>query len=502
MPGRTPKLPDVNSLPLLCGPPRLARYLLGSTFLVYFVGTALLYFFGPWHYPMALGRGRLIAFVIAAHTAFAVGYFFGVRGMPRAAGRTLPVETLVLFSVAIQLALLLPTSHFATGHWIPNPWRAASNLGAVYTDSLHRRSTGMPYVNYIRILLSPILVVAVPLAVFYWDRLHRFTKWLFAVSVIGTLALYVAMGTNSAGGEWMGLFPWLVVASHIAGVHRLDRKGWMQAAAVQCLSIVFFGVLFSASMVQRSGSFVQTGLMTGIGAKLERQPGVDAEPRRALRDGDLRDRAHAATRKAIGRELTEGEMRKLSLPQAGAHLRGTTAATESKAAPRVTAPSGSRSGLQGLAAYFSQGYFAVYLSLAEPFVPCYGVGNSVFLQRQMARLTGNQRFLECSYPVRIEKRGWSASVYWATIYPWIASDVTFPGTAAIVFLIGWLSARVWLDVLGGQNPFAVVLLAPILLMLYYFPAHNRMLQTGEGVVAVPALLLAWLLTSRRAVLPG
>ena len=126
----------------------------------------------------------------------------------------------------------------------------------------------------------------------------------------------------------------------------------------------------------------------------------------------------------------------------------------------------------------------------------------MFLQRQMARLTGNQRFLECSYPVRIEKRGWSASVYWATIYPWIASDATFPGTVAIVFLIGWLSARVWLDVLGGQNPFAVGLLAPVLLMLYYFPAHNRMLQTGEGVVAVPALLLAWLLTSRRAVLPG
>ena len=275
----------------------MARYLLGATFLAYLVGTALLYFFGPWQYPMPAGRGRLIAFIIAAHAALALGYVLGVRGTPRAAGLKLPVETLVLASVAIQLVLLLPTSHFATGHWIPNPWRAATSLGAVYTESLHRRSTEMPYVNYIRILLSPILVVGVPLAVFYWGRLHRFTKWLCAVSVIGTLTLYVAIGTNSAGGEWMGLFPWFVVASHIAGVHRLDRKGWMKAAAVQGLSIVFFGALFSASMVQRRGSFVKLGLIPGIGATLEREPEADAELRLALRDRDLRHRAQAAARK-------------------------------------------------------------------------------------------------------------------------------------------------------------------------------------------------------------
>lgn len=81
---------------------------------------------------------------------------------------------------------------------------------------------------------------------------------------------------------------------------------------------------------------------------------------------------------------------------------------------------------------------------------------------------------------------------WPTIYPWIASDVTFPGTVVIVFLVGWLSARVWLDVLGGQNPFAVALLGQLLLMLYFFPAHNRIMQSGEGVVALLVFLLAWL----------
>ena len=55
----------------------------------------------------------------------------------------------------------------------------------------------------------------------------------------------------------------------------------------------------------------------------------------------------------------------------------------------------------------------MYLSLQQPFVPCYGVGNSVFLQRQVARFSRNDEILKCPYPVRLEGRGWSPTRYWA-----------------------------------------------------------------------------------------
>jgi hypothetical protein len=145
----------------------------------------------------------------------------------------------------------------------------------------------------------------------------------------------------------------------------------------------------------------------------------------------------------------------------------------------------------------SQGYFAVYLSLQAPFVPCYGVGNSVFLQRQLTRISGNRRFIECTYPMRIETSGWKASNYWATIYPWIASDVTFPGTVLVVLMIGWLTGRVRLDVLGGENLFAVALLGQVLVLLYYFPAHNKVMHSGEGIFAFAVLLLAWIVFRQR-----
>lgn len=434
-------------------PAAIPRLILGAVFLAYFVGTALLYFWGPWTYPMTGGTGPLITFLVAVHVAFAAGYFTGTRGRPRRSRVEIPVERLVLASVLVQLALLLPTAHFNTGQWIPNPFAAASNFGGVYTESLARRQSGTPYVNYIRILMAPLIALAVPFGVFYWRRLPRLTKGLFVVSVVGTLLIYMAMGTNVAAGDWMALLPWFILAGHLSRAQPLDRRGWATAAGVQVLSMTLFAGLFSAAMVQRSGSFAKWGSITSIGAKLDsRAPAAVAVP-------------------------------KPMAPPAQQPVSPTRSAT--------------RIGADGLAGYVTQGYYGVYLSLQEPFVPCYGVGHSAFLHRQVVRLTGNPRFLECTYPMRIEKRGWRASAYWATIYPWIASDATFPGTIVVVFLIAWLSGRVWLDILGGGNPVAVALLGQLLLMLYFFPAHNRVMQMGESVVALSVFLVAWLWTRQR-----
>ena len=431
-------------------PGLFARQFLGVAFLTYLVGTVLLFFWGPWYYPVGQGKGRLIAFLVAVHVAFAAGYLIGTRGRPRSATIRVPVEKLVLASVAIQLALLFPTSHLYTGNWIPNPWAAADDFGGAYAETLARRQSITPYVNYLRILISPLLALAIPLGVFYWRSFSVITKALFVSSVVGTLTLYIAMATNVAAGDWMALFPWFVIAGHFSGVQRLDRKGWAKAAAIQLMSVALFAFLFSAAMVQRTGSFAKWGSIGRI-AKLKQPPPAPAASR-----GKAPPKTAAAARPAQA----------------------------SRTAAQI--------GAQGLAGYVTQGYYAVYLSLHEPFVPCYGVGNSVFVQRQVARITGNDTVLTCSYPVRIQRHGWSAMGNWPTIYPWIASDVTFPGTVVIVFLVGWLSARVWLDVLGGQNPFAVALLGQLLLMLYFFPAHNRIMQSGEGVVALLVFLLAWL----------
>ena len=219
-------------------------------------------------------------------------------------------------------------------------------------------------------------------------------------------------------------------------------------ALLASCSVALLAVLFTATMVQRRGSVAYLGYVPLVDAHLGSQRPTPEDMAAMRPHSSLADRSSA------------------------------------------------RIGWDGLAFYLTHGYFPTYLSLRQPFVPCYGVGNSMFLQRQVARLTGNPRLGECAYPFRLHESGFYASRYWTTIYPWIASDVTFPGVVVVMGLIGWLSGLAWLDVLGGRNPFAVALLGQLLVLLYYVPAHNKIMQTGEGVSAFVVLFGAWAYSRR------
>jgi hypothetical protein len=87
---------------------------------------------------------------------------------------------------------------------------------------------------------------------------------------------------------------------------------------------------------------------------------------------------------------------------------------------------------------------------------------------------------------------------WHSIYPWIASDVSFPGTIFIVFFIGRLFAFSWIDSLQGSNPFAIAAFAQLLTMLFYFPANNQCLQSGEAFTSFLFIITFWLYYRRRA----
>ena len=104
-----------------------------------------------------------------------------------------------------------------------------------------------------------------------------------------------------------------------------------------------------------------------------------------------------------------------------------------------------------------------------------------------------------SYPSRIESDGWDALGRWSSIYPWIASDVSFPGTIVVVFLIGRLFAIAWFDALSARNPFAFGMVGQFVTMLFYFPANNQTSQFGEGFTAFWVILIVWLLTRNGAI---
>src|ERR1035437_786436 len=217
------------------------------------------------------------------------------------------------------------------------------------------------------------------------------------------LAIYVAIGTNKAIADFVLIVPCLVLARHLSGRLKLGRRRIIIASVLAMFAFGLFFSFFSAGQVSRAGSMEGAASLPILDTKAN----LDNFIVRPLPD-----------------ELK---------------------------VPAVV-----------LISYLTQGYYGLYLSLEKPFVPMFGVGNSMFLYFNASKITGMKEIENMPYPIRIGEDGWDGYGQWSTIYPWIASDVSFPGTILVVFLIGYFFALSWIDTLKGSNPYAVAVFAQFL----------------------------------------
>jgi hypothetical protein len=411
-------------------------------FISYLTFTVLLFAFGPWRYPMAK-TGKLYLFLAFAHLALFLGYLSAIFRAPAVSRFRLNYGALVIISSVVALLFFFPTSAARTGHAIPQIVEGLNDPGVAYAASLRLREAETGFVEYLRILLGPVLALSFPLTWFAFRQLTPLQRMLGISAMLSTVVLFIAMGTNKAIADTVLLIPWMVWAGHLASVSRLTRKFGLSIAAIALLGFTGFLLFFAKTTAGRAGSIAVAGILPTTGAY------VDAD-----------------------NKLTR------NLPDSAAI------------------------GVYGLTHYLSSGYYALYLSLKAPFVPCYGVGNSIFLYRQAARVSGDKSILRKPYPVRIEQYGWDAYGLWSSIYPWLASDVSFPGVILLVFLIGRLFAMSWLDTIGGANPLAAVVFAHFIIMLFYFPANNQLMQSGQDFTAFWVILVIWLFLRSPRSVPG
>jgi hypothetical protein len=401
-------------------------------FVSYLTFTVIFFAFGPFEYSID-NPVSLYVFLAMAHLALFAGYWRAAFRNPHGYSGRAHVTQLVACAAVATILLVFPTSKARTGAFIPDVAYGIANPGDAYaqTYSLMNELTSLPFVEYIRILLGPLLTMLLPLTIFYWEYLSKKIRFLGVAGILGTVALFLAMGTNKAVADTVLLLPWMIFAGCKAGLLHLKPRRVIVVSACAGAAFVLFLVFFGAGMLAREGS--------PVAAKFFPATQSTADPDNFL----VRNLAEIPTAVVMGTDI-----------------------------------------------YLTSGYYAVSLSLREPYVPMFGIGNSTFLSRQVARVIGDSGIPNRSYPVRIEKYGWDSVGLWSTIYPWIASDASFPGTILIIYLIGKLFALSWLDTLG-RNPFAVVLFAQLLIMLFYFPANNQLLQSGEGFTAFWVTLILW-----------
>jgi hypothetical protein len=412
-------------------------------FQIYLAASVFVFAFGPWHWPVS-NPLQLYSFLLLAQLALLIGYLQAIKKKPQPASTKLNIPLIVTVSLVFNYL------------WIPQIYETrtgqAFNIGAAihaaitgltdpgrqyleksrYTE-LHLISSAgnSTAIGYVTFFVYPIMSIAFPLGVIFWKQLKVSIRIALVGFIILDLSIWAASGMNKGIADFVLLLPWLLVARKPTLLTKIKLQDVLKIGMLAMLGFSVLFAFFSIGMLGRSRGSTMSRSDTAVGIAPEF-------------DGPI-----------LG-----------------------------------IVPSELQLDVASLASYFSQGYYPLSLSLKEPFVFCYGVGNSYFLEG-LSRHFVNTPIFEDTYPARIQSSGWDAHGKWHSIYPWIASDLSFPGTLVFMFLLGRLFAMVWLDVAFCRNPWAIGLFPLVLTILFYVPANNQVLGFPGQATPFWALLFLW-----------
>jgi hypothetical protein len=427
------------------------RWLLPLVFFqVYLTLTVVLFFWGPW--PWEPSRPiMLFAYLVLAQVAIALGYLRSWKrvSVMEAVDRALHDARAVAFiklAAIVTFLLLVPTSLSRTGDPLPDVAEGIMSAGAVYNANFERLQAGNPYVlvEYLRMLLAPLVVGIVPLAVVYWSRLSGGLKMACFVAIAFHLSLYVATGTNKGIADFAITVPWLIFLGMSIGTLELPVSNRTLAIGWTLLFMAFL-VFFGAGQTHREGGVGELGVFnTGF----------------SIIEADRFD--------SLSVHMSEAQ--------------------------RVI--------YESLARYLGQGYYALSMSFDIDHSTTWGFGHSMFLARNADALFGTTYFTTGSLPgVLEEETGWGMFRLWHSIYPWLASDFGFAGALVVLAVLAYLFGLSWGRALAGAGHWPVIMCYLLLVLFFYVPANNQIFQMGETCVAFFLVLLGWALSAERVETP-
>jgi hypothetical protein len=151
-------------------------------------------------------------------------------------------------------------------------------------------------------------------------------------------------------------------------------------------------------------------------------------------------------------------------------------------------------GIYTVLSYPSHGYLGLSHNLGQEFYFSYGAGFSQAYESYRYQYFGGQSFFDLTYPARTEvATGWPAGMYWATVFPWLASDLSFPGVFFFIFLIGFIFGEIWLSCITRLRFLSVVALGQLYIFVAFIPANNQVLMQRQGLWVISTLVVFWLI---------
>lgn len=142
--------------------------------------------------------------------------------------------------------------------------------------------------------------------------------------------------------------------------------------------------------------------------------------------------------------------------------------------------------------YPTHGYLGLAYNMESDFVWTHGRGAARALDSYLTQYGFGSSVTARTYPSRTEvATGWDAGMYWSTIYPWLASDLTFLGAAGFMFLVGWWMARWWWEASVERRWLPLFLLSQTIILIAYIPANNQLGLSRPNLITLSVLLVLY-----------
>lgn len=409
----------------------------------YLLLTELCFFFGPWPW-IFYDTTRMTIFLGGVHLAIFIGYHLARGRLKRmmregvSFAHKIPNGTFVKWVVVTALLLALPTSLSRTGSLIPNIAGGIQDLGSAYNDNYSRLSSGnaFAFVEYIRILLSPLLVGLIAVVGFFWKSMSPAFKAIAVVAVATQVATYIAIGTNKGVADLVIFLP---LFFSLAKAVDDPRHGivFNKFTLIGIAAVVLFLIFFGQTQELRSGNVGSNGVFnTGVSI-------IQAD-----RSDFLSQRWDII--------------------------------------------------YQSITRYLTQGYQPLLYAVDTDHPLTLGVGNSMFLTDNADKIFGGTYFNRTNLPAIIEQRyGWSRFYLWHTAYVWFMSDFGQVGTILIIGICSYAICTTIVRLLVDPNVISVVLFQQLLTLFVYLPANNQVFQNGEGCVGTVGIIIGTFLYNRK-----
>lgn len=391
----------------------------------------LLFFFGPLDYQVR-NPFLLPLYLIAAHLCLYFGYRKAIRKQPKAYSGLMPVSFLIRLAIVSVFVVALFNYINIVGSISGIPNAVLSGMKDL-NRAYHDKFVINKLTGVLRYTFLCIMVspLMMPLVVAYWTRLPTITRIIAVLVIIWDLGTWVAIGTTKGIADTFVLLPILVLFGYPhLIVKKISIKTKTLITAVAIAGIIIVIMFFSAAK--------------GTSRFEASQVAYDCILRYDLFDN---------------------------------------------------LPSGIGAGSAMITSYMVQGYHGLDLCLTKPFVWALGGGHSPFFLGELLRDDQGNTAASLSYPARVEfTEQWGMMVNWHSVYPWIASDITFPGTLLFVYFVGYLYGLSWIDWLVKGNPLAFAVFYQLTVTLLYFPCNNSQILGNIGVIGFIAWVVMWILT--------